>query len=103
MATLVSVSAAGSLHAAPLAMFHHTGSDKTTATKLIHFNIRNGSSTTIVLKAGDQQYTIEPGKSLAMKAEDGVDVVAVSGSSTAPGAVVTKVSAVLQGNTLVIS
>jgi hypothetical protein len=103
MATLISLSAAGRLHAAPLALFHHSGSDKSAAGKLIHFNIRNGSSTTIVLKAGDQQYTIEPGKSLAMQAQDGVEVIAVSGSSNAPGAVVTKVSPVLQGNTLVLS
>lgn len=105
MATLLSLSAAGNLHAAPFGAFHHTAaSNKPSSGKMIGFSIRNESTTTLVLKAGDQQYSIEAGKSLSLKAQEGTEVVDVSGSAKeAPGTVVTKVSSVLQGNTLVIT
>ena len=105
MATLLSLSAAGSLHAAPFGVFHHTtATEKPGTGKVIRFSIRNDSSSTLTLKAGDQQYTIAAGKSLSMNAQEGTEVVNVSGSSKeAPGTVITKVSTVLQGNTLVIT
>jgi hypothetical protein len=103
MATVL-FSATGSLHAAPFGKFHHTATDKQTAGKVIHFSIRNASASPLVLKAGDQQYTIEAGKSLSMKLQEGVDVVAVNGTAKeAAGTVVTKVSSVLQNNTLVVT
>ncbi len=104
MATLFSLSAAGSLSAAPLGVFHHTGSDKQSTGKMIRFNIRNASSNPVVLKSGDQQYTIEAGKSLPVQLQDGAEIVTVSGTSKdAPGTIITKVSTVLKGNTLVVS
>ena len=104
MATVFSLSAAGSLHAAPLGVFHHTATVKATTGKLIQFNIRNDSGVPLVLKAADQQYTIQAGKSLTMKLQEGTEVVAVNGTpKAAPGTVVTKVSSVLQNNTLAIS
>ena len=103
MASVLSLSAAGSLHAAPLGIFHTAG-DKQAKSKSVNFTVRNDSKETLVLKAGEQQYTIEPGKSAAMKLEEGLDVVNVNGSShQAPGSVLTKVTRDLQGNTLAIS
>lgn len=104
MATVLFLPAAGSLHAAPLGVFHHTAADKGTTGKLIRFSIRNDSGAPVVLKAGDQQYTIEAGKSLSMKLQEGTEVVAVNGTAkAAPGTVITKVSSILQNNTLAIS
>ena len=105
MATLFSLSAAGNSFAAPPAPFHHhTSSDKPSTGKMVRFNIRNDSGSPVVLKSGDQQYTIEAGKSLAMQLRDGAEVIAVSGTAKdVPGTVITTVSSVLKGNTLVIS
>lgn len=102
MATVLSFSAAASVQAAPF--FHHSASDKGSAGKMISFSIRNDSKQELVLKTGDQQVTIEPGKTAAMKLAEGTDVVTVTDTSTkAAGSVVTKVSKQLQGNTLAIS
>ena len=105
MAGVLSLSAAGSLHAAPLGVFHHSStSDQPSAGKMVKFNIRNESGSTLVLKAGDQQYTIESGKSLAFKLQTGAQIVNVNGTTKqAAGSVVTTVSETLKDNTLVIS
>ena len=102
MASVLSLSAAGTLHAAPF--FHHTATEKQAKSKLISFNLRNDSKETLVLKSGDQQYTVEPGKSTVLKLEEGTDLVNVNATAhMAPGALVTKVTKELQGNTLAIS
>ena len=104
MASVLSLSAVGSLHAAPLGIFRHAPSEKQSAGKMISFNIRNDSKQTMVLKAGDQQYTVEPGKSTNLKAQEGSDVLTVNGTAhEAAGTVLTKVTKQLQGNTLAIS
>lgn len=102
MGTVLSLSAVGSVQAAPF--FHHTSSDKALAGKMISFSVRNDSKQQLVLKVGDQQYTIEPGRTTAMKVAEGSDVVTVIDTAKqAAGSVVTKVSRQLQGNTLAIS
>ena len=103
MATLFSVSAAGTLHAAPIAPFHGAAT-KPASSKLIQFSIRNDSKTPLVLQAGDGQYTIAAGKRLNLKLREGTDVVTVNGTSNqAPGTVITRVSSSLQNNTLAVS
>ena len=104
MASVLSLSAAGSLHAAPLGMFRHTAADNATKAKLVSFNVRNDTKQSLVLQAGGQQITIEPGKSTALRLGEGSDVVNVSGTThSAAGSVLTKVTKDLQGNTLAIS
>ena len=105
MATLLTVSTAGSSYAAPPAPFHHRRStDQPPTGKMIRFSIRNDGGNAVVMKSGEQQYTIPAGKSLPMQLQEGAEIVAVSGTSQGPpGAVLTRVSAVLKGNTLVIS
>jgi hypothetical protein len=104
MASVLSLSAAGSLHAAPLSVFGQPAADNVTKVKMVSFNVRNDSKQSLVLEAGGQQITIEPGKSAVLKVGEGTDVVNVSGTShVAAGSVVTKVTKDLQGNTLAIS
>ena len=104
MASVLSLSAVGSLHAAPLGFFRHTAADSTSKVKIISFNVRNDNKQTLVLEAGGQQLTIEPGKGTTHKVGEGSDIVNVSGTShQAPGSVLTKVSKDLQGNTLAVS
>ena len=103
MATVLSLSAVGSLHAAPLEVFSHT-SDKAAVVKKISFNVRNDSGTTLVLQTGSQQVSIEPGKTTTLKLEEGSEVITVNGDShRAAGSLLTKVSKELQGNTLAVS
>ena len=105
MASVLSLSAAGSLHAAAPKLFPHlTASDKSATGKMISFSVRNDTKTTLVLKAGEQQYTIEPGKTAGLKVAEGADLVNVSGTEKqAAGSVLTKVAKQLQGNTLAVS
>lgn len=103
MALSLSTFAAQSVYAAPPPFFHHTA-DKPAAQKLIAFTVRNDSKAALVLQAGDQQYTVQPGKSTSLKLQEGAEVLTVNGtSSRAPGTVLTKVTKELQGNTLAIS
>lgn len=72
--------------------------------KLIKFSIRNDSKTPLQLKAGDQQMTIAPGQTSAVKLPMGLQVTTVSDTAHLPsGAVLTTVSEALQGNTLAVS
>lgn len=103
MASVLSLSAANTLHAAPFGIFHST-TDKQAKTKPVSFNVRNDTKQTLVLQAGEQKFTIEPGKSAALKLDEGAEVLNVSGTShQAPGTVLTKVTKDLQGNTLAVS
>lgn len=104
MAAVLFFAAVESSHAAPLGFFHHTAADQQAKAKMISFNVRNDSKETLVLKVGEQQYTIEPGKTTAFKLAEGPDMMAVSATPhLAAGAVITKVGKQLSGNTLVIS
>lgn len=102
MASVLSFSSVGALHAAPMPGFHH-GSDNGSG-KMISFSVRNDSKTTLVLKAGDKQFTIEPGKTTTMKLQEGSQLINVNGSEKqAAGSVLTTVQKQLQGNTLAVS
>ncbi len=104
MASVLSLSAAGSLHAAPLGIFRHTAADNAVKAKMISFNVRNDTKESLVLQAAGQQVTIEPGKVAVLKVGEGSDVVNVSGTShQVAGSVLTKVTKDLQGNTLAVS
>jgi hypothetical protein len=104
MASVLSLSAAGSLHAAPFGVFRHNPSEKQVKAKMISFNVRNDCKETLVLQAGEEKYSIEPGKSAALRLEEGAQVIAVNGTNhVAAGAVLTKVSKELSGNTLAVS
>lgn len=105
MATALSFSVAGSAYAAPFSLFGHSDGTAAAATgKMISFSVRNASSTTLVLAAGSQQITIEPGKTSKLKLAEGAQLTTVNSTATqAAGAVLTTVSKQLSGNTLVVS
>ncbi len=104
MAVALSLSAAGSLQAAPLLATPHAVNDKQPSAKLVSFQMRNDSANAFTIKAGEQpEMTLQPGKSVALKVAEGVQVVAVNGTSNlAAGSVVTMVTKQLQGNTLAV-
>lgn len=103
MATVLSLSAASSLHAAPLG-FHHAAADKQATGKMVHFNVRNDSRQVLTLQAGEQQFTVAAGKTMSVKLAEGTEVITVNGTSkAAPGSVLATVSAMLQNNTLAVS
>lgn len=104
MAGVLSLSLAGNLHAAPLGVFHRSATGQPATGKMIKFSVRNESGGPLVLKAGDQQYTLENGKSVALKLQAGMQIVNVSGTPRqAAGTIVTTVTDNLNNNTLVIS
>ena len=71
---------------------------------MVSFNVRNDAKATLVLKSGEQQITIEPGKTAKVKLAEGAEVINVSGTAKqAAGTVLTKVDKQLQGNTLAVS
>ena len=54
--------------------------------------------------AGEQQISIQPGKTAPLSLPDGVEIVNVNGTTKQPaGSVLTKVDRALQGNTLAVS
>jgi hypothetical protein len=78
----------------------------TTATKgkLIRFQLRNDSSSAMTLQVGDQQFTVQAGKTTDIKAAAGTQIIAVNGSgSVSAGTVVTTVNPILSGNTLAVN
>ena len=104
MAISLSVFAAQGVFAAPLAPHSPATSDKPVKVKAVSFNVRNDSAMTQTVKAGDQQFTIEPGKSAAVKFPEGTQLTTVNGTSRiAAGSVLTVVTKDLGGNTIVIS
>ena len=104
MAGVLSLSVAGSLYAAPLTLFHGSASNKSSAAKMISFNVRNDSSTPLMLQAGDQQITIEPGKVAKLKLTEGASVTTVNATpNRAAGSVLATVGKQLEGNTLAVS
>ena len=76
---------------------------KSASIKLISFHVRNDSGTAMTIKAGDQELTVNPGETTSLKLQEGAQVTAVNATTHfSPGQVVTTVSDVLQGNTLVL-
>ena len=104
MAISLSPLAAQPLFAAPVAASAKNSVDKPIKVKTVSFSLRNDSAASVTIQAGDQQFTVESGKTASMKLAIGVQVIAVNGTThIAAGSVVTQVSTTLQGNTLAIS
>ena len=101
MALSISMCTAGALNAAPMM---HTNASASAKVKLISFSIRNDSAAPLTIKAGDQQMTIAPGTTTALKLGRGSQVTTVNETAhLAAGAVLTTVTDYLQGNTIAIS
>ncbi len=82
----------------------HTDTTRTAKVKTVSFHLRNDSSSPLMIQAGDQQMTIAPGQSAALKLAEGTQVTTTNGTShIAAGGVVTTVTSVLQGSTLAVS
>ena len=72
--------------------------------KLVSFHLRNDSKTPLLLQMGDQQITIAPGATTALKLARGMQIVAVNGTGrVAAGSVISTVDPGLQDNTLVVN
>ena len=82
----------------------HTYAPVDAKVKMISFSIRNDSAAPLTIKGGDQQMTIAPGKTAALKLQRGSSVTTVNETSHLPaGAVLTTVTDELQGNTVAVS
>ena len=95
---LVTPAAAGTTTAA------RTSTGKPVKVKTISFTLRNDAAGPLTVAAGDQQFTVQPGKSIVLKLGDGTTITTVNATAhAAAGGVLTTVSGTLQGNTLAIS
>ena len=104
MVLSLALTSAPLMHAAAPSLRADNASSAPAKVKLIKFNIRNDSKMPLQLKAGDQQVTIAPGETTAVKLQVGLQVTTVSESAKLPsGSVLTTVSESLQGNTLAVS
>ena len=104
MALSLSPFAAQTLWAAPVSASPRTASDRPIKVKSTRFNMRNDSAAALTIKAGEQEFTIEPGKTTALKLENGVQVTAVNGTPhISAGSVIVTVNSTLDGNTLAVS
>jgi hypothetical protein len=71
--------------------------------KMVSFSLRNDSKDSISVKAGDKDLTIQPGKTVSVKLEEGTQLVATSTTPNyAAGTVISVVSSQLSDNTLVL-
>ena len=92
------------MHAAGPSVRADNVSSTPTKVNLIKFSIRNDSKASLQLKAGDQQITIAPGQTAAVKLGLGLQVTTVSETTKLPsGSVLTTVTESLGGNTLAVS
>lgn len=104
MAVCMSACTAQTLWAAPRPAATATNDVKPAKVKMVAFTVRNDSQETFTISAGEQQFTVEPGKSLPLKLQEGLALKAVSGTShIAAGSQLATVIRDLQGNTLVLN
>jgi hypothetical protein len=83
-------------HSPVLAMFSHE--------KMVSFSIRNATSTSITLKAGDKEMTVAPGQTVPIKLPVGAKVIAVNDTPNhAPGSVVAEAESRLSDATIVLN
>ncbi len=81
-----------------------TSTGKPVKVKTVSFTLRNDAGTPLTVAAGDQQFTVQPGKSLVLKLQEGITITTVNATAhAAAGGILTTVSSTLQGNTLAIS
>lgn len=71
--------------------------------KLISFHVRNDSGSALTLQVGDQQMTVEAGKTADLKLQEGTQITTANASGHFnAGDVLTTVSTALSGNTLAV-
>ena len=81
-----------------------TTSNTSAKGKVVSFHLRNDSGSALTLQVGDQQMTVEAGKTADIKVPEGTQIITVNATGRiAAGGVVTTVSKVLSGNTLAVS
>lgn len=103
MAMCLTVFAVPPVPAAASGIFHHNATDKATKAK-VSFHVRNDTKTALTLSTGAQQITVQPGRVVSLKLEEGTQVTYVNGTDhIVPGAVLTTVTKELEGNTLAIA
>jgi len=72
-------------------------------TKTVSFNVRNDSKSPLTIQAGDRQITIDPGKIVAVKLEEGTKLVAVTATAKlAQGDLISVVSSAMASATVAI-
>ena len=72
--------------------------------KPIQFDVQNNTPNVITLKAGDQQFTVEPGKSSTFKVPAGTQLVTVNAMPKhAAGDVIATADMSLSGSTLILN
>lgn len=102
MALALSVCATSTMVASPLAV-HTPVNAFFGKVKMVSFNVRNDSNQTVKLSAGTTAVTVEPGKTVAIKAAAGDKVTYAEATGTrAAGDLVATVSSELSDNTIAI-
>jgi methionine-rich copper-binding protein CopC len=72
--------------------------------KPVQFSLRNDCNTTVELKAGDQTFTVEAGKTLKVKVPAGTKIITTNATGhSEAGSLVVEVSSALNGATVAIS
>lgn len=70
----------------------------------VSFQMRNGSAETLVVQAGEQQFTLKPGETVSVKVPLGLTLTSQTTTAQyAAGAALATVAKSLQGNTLVFN
>lgn len=104
MAMCLPVLTAQAVWAAPVGGWPFANRDKAPKAKKITFHIQNKCTKPLMISSGDQQYTIQPGRSIQLTLDEGTQVTAVNDAShAAAGTVLTTVSTNLQNTTLAIT
>ena len=76
----------------------------TAKVKTVSFTVRNNTASSVTIQAGDQQYTLAPGKESKVKVAQGTQLTTVSATGAhAAGDVPGTADSTLGGNTLVIN
>jgi hypothetical protein len=72
--------------------------------KPVQFTLRNDCNSTVELKAGDQTFTVEAGKTLKVKVPAGTKIITTNATGhSEAGSLVVEVSPALSGATVAIS
>jgi hypothetical protein len=80
-----------------------SGHEISNRAKMVSFHLRNDASTPIQVKAGESELTLAPGKTVQVKVAAGASIVAENTTPNyAAGSVVSVVSSVLSGGTVVL-
>jgi hypothetical protein len=102
MALVASLFAGEAVYAQPAA-FHAPVNAMFSHVKTVSFSMRNDSSTPIKVRAGDQEMTLDPGKSRDLKLPVGEKVVAVeTAGNYQAGAVLAVAGSQLSDSTIVL-